>query len=65
MKKEISVHYSRTINTGNYSSQRVDMGIIRDLEIGENFTDALNDEYCFVKKSVNSKIKKIFEGLDK
>lgn len=65
MKREVTVHYSRTINTGNYSSQRIDVGVTRELAVTEVYDDVLKSEYAFVKKFVNSKIKNILEGLEK
>jgi len=44
MKKEISVVFGMTVNLGNFESMRVQMGITRDLESGEDYEEELIKE---------------------
>lgn len=58
MNKRITVNYSRTINTGNYNSQKLMMGLDRDLEPSENISTALKDQFVILKKLVDKTLTK-------
>ena len=49
---QINVSYSYTTNKGNYESEKIQMGIARDLKLNENVNDALEEELEFLYKIV-------------
>jgi len=42
--RDLLVSYGRTFNLGNFESERVDIGISRDLEEGESRKEAMKEE---------------------
>ena len=48
-----------TINTGNFESVRVDVGVDDDLRVGETALDGYNRVSSFVEKALNDKMEEI------
>jgi hypothetical protein len=51
-KREISVHYHRTVSLGNYNSVKIGMGTTVELEEGEKKKEVMEREYDFIKDMV-------------
>lgn len=49
------VSYGETINTGNYSSVKIDMGMCFELDDKDNPIEVINEIYDSVKSEVVSK----------
>lgn len=54
--RDIHVSYGRTTNLGNYESERVDVGISRDLDDEEDRKTAMRKELKNLKEFVEESI---------
>lgn len=59
MSTRIKVSMGVTINTGNFESVRVDVGVDDDLRVGETALDGYNRVSSFVEKALNDKMEEI------
>ncbi len=51
--KEIEVQYGKTINKGNYESERIDLSARLALNIGEASEDVYRSMFAYLKKLAN------------
>ena len=54
--------YGRTVNTGNYDSTRIDVGVSSDVQPGETFNEAMTRVREEVLKEVSDGVMAIREG---
>jgi hypothetical protein len=61
---KIRVDLGITMNTGNFQSARIDMGIEDDVRDGETVDDAITRVYSKVESRINGKIEEMQKELE-
>lgn len=52
--KEVTVHYGRKINLGNYSSADIEVELVIDVNPGENPDTVIDEAFGFAKAKVKA-----------
>ncbi len=54
--RRIEVNVGRTVNLGNYESERIDISLGGDIEIGEDVDNSISEIHTLLTKIINQKI---------